>query len=153
MKSAIALLSLTAAVAGMPALARLPSAAGVDIVATAPGKAAFEDVVTATARVTAIDTADRVVTLQGPLGNTLNVKAGEGVKNFEQIEVGDDLVVTYAQVLTLGSRAASPPAWPRWPRRARFNCARCRPRSRQAWTSAESSAWTKTCATASTASR
>jgi len=101
MKSAVAALSVVAILTGAPAFAQQPSITDADIVATAPGKAALGDVVTAAARVAAIDAASRVVTLQGPLGNSFTVKVGNEVKNFDQIKVGDDVVVTYLEAMTL----------------------------------------------------
>ena len=52
-----------------------------------------------TARVTAIDRAGRLVTVQGEEGNQLVVQAGEGVRNFDQIEVGDTVAVTYTEAI------------------------------------------------------
>ncbi|HUP10165.1 MAG TPA: hypothetical protein VMU47_23640 [Caldimonas sp.] len=101
MKAAIAILSFAAAVAATPAVAQQPSVIEASMVATAPGKAALTDVATATARVTAINAASRVVTLQGALGKSFNVRAGDDVKNFDQIQVGDDLVITYVDSVML----------------------------------------------------
>ena len=53
-----------------------------------------ESAVTATATVKKIDKQKRLVTLAGPRG-TITVKAGDQVRNFDQIKVGDDVVVTY----------------------------------------------------------
>src|SRR3954468_22077495 len=52
-------------------------------------------VVQATARVQAIDHANREVTLRGPQGNDFEVHAGPEVKNLAQLHAGDDVVVTY----------------------------------------------------------
>lgn len=52
-----------------------------------------------TARVTAIDRSGRLVTVQGEEGNQLVVQAGEGVRNFDQIEVGDTVAVTYTEAI------------------------------------------------------
>jgi hypothetical protein len=48
-----------------------------------------------------LDAATRAVTLRGPRGNEFRVVAGPEVCNFDQIKVGDQLVVTYAEALTL----------------------------------------------------
>lgn len=53
-----------------------------------------------TATVTAIDSANRLVTLKGK-SETDVVKVGPEVKNFDQIKVGDRVVVTYSQGLVL----------------------------------------------------
>jgi hypothetical protein len=55
------------------------------------------EAVKVTAVVTAIDAANRIVTLRGPEGNEFAVLADAGVKNFKQIKVGDRLVVEYFQ--------------------------------------------------------
>ena len=73
-------------------------------VATAPGKAAAMAYANVTATVEAVDPATRVVTLKGPKGNTVDVVAGEEVRNFDQIKKGDKLTVKYAEALTLELR-------------------------------------------------
>jgi Cu/Ag efflux protein CusF len=86
----------------LPAAAQSqPGAAAAVAAASAPGKAAVGSVVTASATVTAIDKATRAVTLKGPQGNEFRVVAGPEVRNFDQIKVGDQLVVTHAEALTL----------------------------------------------------
>lgn len=71
------------------------------VVASEPGKAAAVAAVKASAAVTAIDKATRTVTLKGPKGNSFDVVAGDEVKNFDQIKVGDEVVVEYVRALTL----------------------------------------------------
>jgi propanediol utilization protein len=56
------------------------------------------------AEVVSIDKATRTVTLKGPKGNVVDVVAGDEVRNFDQIKVGDFVVVRYAQALTLELR-------------------------------------------------
>lgn len=85
--------------AALPAAAQQPAAASA--VAKTPGKAAAANVVRVSALVEAIDAANRVLTLKGPRGNVFDLAAGPEVKNFDQIRVGDYLVVRYAQALTL----------------------------------------------------
>ena len=51
--------------------------------------------------VVAIDKATRTVTLKGPKGDVRDIVASDEVKNFDQVKVGDFLVVRYAQALTL----------------------------------------------------
>ena len=70
-------------------------------VGTAPGKAAAVSVVTASAKVEAIDAATRTVKLKMPNGETRSVVAGEEVRNFGQIKVGDTVNMKYAESLTL----------------------------------------------------
>ena len=98
---ALTVIALCAA-AALPAVAQTqPSAAGAAVIASAPGKAAIGSVVTASAAVTAIDAATRTVSLKGPKGNAFDITAGHEVRNFDQIKVGDLLVVKYAEALTL----------------------------------------------------
>ena len=74
---------------------------GGTVVASEPGKAAAMETIKLTAGVAAIDKATRTVTLKTAKGKMLDVVAGPEVKNFDQIKVGDQLVVQYAQALTL----------------------------------------------------
>ncbi len=53
------------------------------------------------ARVEAIDKAQRQLTLKGPKGNVQTVTAGPEVRNFDQIKVGDMVVARYVEALTL----------------------------------------------------
>ncbi len=48
-----------------------------------------------------IDKATRTVTLKGPKGNVVDLVAGDEVKNFDRIKLGDFVVARYAQALTL----------------------------------------------------
>lgn len=50
-----------------------------------------------TATVQSIDYAKRTVTLVGPDGAAKTMKVGNGVRNFAQIQPGDNLVVRYSQ--------------------------------------------------------
>jgi hypothetical protein len=53
------------------------------------------------ARVTAIDTAHRKVTLLGPDGDTVTVKVGPEAVNFDQIRVGDLVNATVTEELVV----------------------------------------------------
>lgn len=66
--------------------------------------------VVVTAEIVAIDRADRVVTLVGPRGNVVDVVAGDEVRNFDQIAVGDSVKVTYYEsvALYLGQPGSQP---------------------------------------------
>lgn len=55
---------------------------------------------TATAQVTALASAERSLTLRREDGTLFDVQAGEAVRNFDQIEVGDTLRVRYKETLT-----------------------------------------------------
>jgi len=88
--------------ASIPAVAQTaPAAKAVEMVASAPGTATITNAALITARVEAIDKASRQVTLKGPKGNLKTVTAGPEVRNFDQIAVGDMLVVRLIESLTL----------------------------------------------------
>src|SRR5215510_8293487 len=104
-------LLLTAVVlaAGVPAAhAQKPAATGASVVASEPGKAAMVTTAEITATVVSIDKATRTVTLKGPK-RTVDVVAGDEVKNFDQIKVGDRVVVKYVEALTLELKKTKAP--------------------------------------------
>jgi hypothetical protein len=70
-------------------------------VVTAPGKPPIATVMSMSASVEAIDAANRTLTLKGPKGNVRTLAVGPQVKNFDQIKVGDFVVVRYFEALTL----------------------------------------------------
>jgi len=100
MKSRIALAVISAAFAAT-GFAQKPEAAGGTVVASEPGRAAIVRAAEISAQVVAIDKATRTVTLKGPQGNSVDIVAGDEVKNFDQIKLGDFVVARYAQALTL----------------------------------------------------
>jgi hypothetical protein len=51
--------------------------------------------VTATATIEAIDKANRVVTLKGAGGNSVDVKAPDSMEGFNSLRVGDEVTATY----------------------------------------------------------
>jgi hypothetical protein len=82
-------LLLSAALALSPALAQVTK----DVAET----------VKVTAKVTAVDPATRTVTIVGPRGRAVSLVAGDEIKNFPHIKVGDNVNVTY--------RKRSPSRW------------------------------------------
>ena len=70
------------------------------VVASEPGKAAVMATIEVTANITAIDKAARMVTLKGPK-RTVEIIAGDDVKNFDQLKVGDNVTVKFVEALTL----------------------------------------------------
>lgn len=90
-----------AATASASAFAQKPDASGAMAVKTAPGKGVVTNLVRMTASVEAIDAASRTITLKGPGGNLVPIAAGPEVKNFDQIKVGDRVLVRYAEALSL----------------------------------------------------
>jgi hypothetical protein len=70
-------------------------------VATGPGQVAGAATTEVTAKVTAVDPAQRTVTLLGASGNTRTIEVGDEVRNFDQIKVGDTVHAKYTQALAL----------------------------------------------------
>lgn len=101
MRNTLIILAALATSAALPAAAQKPDVTGGTVVASEPGKAAAVRAVKLTAQVVAIDKASRTVTLKGPKGNVVDVVAGDEVKNFDQIKVGDFVVVEFVQSLSL----------------------------------------------------
>jgi hypothetical protein len=96
----LVILAILAAAAAVPvALAEEPQVA--KGLAVAPGKVAGAKVVNVTATVEAVDAATRSVTLKGPKGDQHTIVAGDEVKNFDQIKVGDKVTVKYVEALTI----------------------------------------------------
>lgn len=86
------------------ASAQQPGGAGGAVVASEPGKAAIVRAAEISAQVVGLDKATRTLTLKGPKGNVVDLVAGDEVKNFDQIKLGDLVVARYAQALTLELR-------------------------------------------------
>jgi translation elongation factor P/translation initiation factor 5A len=63
----------------------------------APGQIDTGMLVEATATVEAVDMANRLVTLKGPEGHLVTIRAGEEVKNLPQVRVGDKVHIKYYQ--------------------------------------------------------
>jgi hypothetical protein len=101
MRNTLIFLAALAASLPLPATAQKPDVTGGTVVASEPGKAAAVRAVKVSALVVAIDKASRTVTLKGPKGNVVDVVAGDEVKNFAQIKVGDFVVVNFVQSLSL----------------------------------------------------
>jgi hypothetical protein len=97
---AVALITVAASQA---ALAQQAPKGGA-IVTSEPGKASAVAAAEVSAQVVGLDRATRTVTLKGPKGDAVDVVAGPEVKNFDQIKVGDLVVVRYAMALTLELR-------------------------------------------------
>jgi hypothetical protein len=59
----------------------------------------MEDVVESRATITAVDRSRRLVTLRDESGGEMVVEATDAVRNFDQIQVGDEVVVAYTEAL------------------------------------------------------
>ena len=92
-------LALVAAALAVNAFAQKPDAAGGIAVTSEPGKATAVRALVITAQVVGIDKATRTLTLKGPQSGVVDIAAGDEVKNFDQIKLGDFVVARYAQAL------------------------------------------------------
>lgn len=59
------------------------------------------------AKVVELDMARRLATLKGPKGNIVTVEVPSEVRNFDQVRVGDDVVVRYAAAVAAKLEPAS----------------------------------------------
>ena len=95
---------------GIPvAQAQKPAVKGDAVITSEPGKGAVVVTAEVTATVTAVDRATRTITLKGPQ-RTVEVVAGDAVKNFDQIKVGDTVTAKYVEALTLELKKTKAPA-------------------------------------------
>lgn len=67
----------------------------------------MEDVVEARATVTAVDTANRQVSMKETNGTELTITVTDAVKNLDQIKVGDEVVVSYTEAIAWQVKPAS----------------------------------------------
>lgn len=63
--------------------------------------AATGEAVKLTAKIVAVNAADRTVTVVGPMGKAVTLVAGDRVKNFAQIKAGDEVVLRYAEAVSV----------------------------------------------------
>jgi len=92
---------IAAACAVPPAMAQQLNAKEAVVAASSPGRGEVARAVRVSATVSAVDKATRTVTLKGADGKEFPVVAGPEVRNFDQIKVGDEVVVGYLQALAL----------------------------------------------------
>ena len=99
---------IAASFLALPAFAQ-QAPTGAAVTASGPGKAAMAETVKASALVTAIDKASRTVTLKTASGEKFDLAVGDDVKNFDQVKVGDQVVVQYVRALSLELMKSSGP--------------------------------------------
>jgi Cu/Ag efflux protein CusF len=78
-----------------------PESGSAVVTKSEPGKVAAAQVTKVTATVEAIDQTKRQVTLKGPKGNSLVLPVSPEAKNFDQVKVGDKVVVGYIEALSM----------------------------------------------------
>jgi hypothetical protein len=95
--------AVAALVFAMPFLAQAQTAKEGTVVTSEAGKASVVQTIEAVATVTGIDKATRTITLKGPR-RTVDVVAGDEVRNFDQIKLGERVSVRYQRALSLELR-------------------------------------------------
>jgi len=68
------------------------------------------EAVTVRATIVAIDKDNRIVTLKGPRGNLVDLKADESIKRFNELKVGDIVSATYSESVAVQVRKPGEPA-------------------------------------------
>jgi Cu/Ag efflux protein CusF len=108
MKNSIAKISLACAAAlCLPGAVWAQGAAVGGVVAKGSGAALKAGEVEVRAKVVELDKARRLATLKGPKGNIVSVEVPAEAKNFDQIRVGDDVVIRYAAAVAVRLEPAS----------------------------------------------
>ena len=100
-------LALIATAFSTTAMAEKPRAGEGAVVVSEPGKAFIIQAVKISAQVIGIEKETRTLTLKGPKGKVVDIVASDKVRNFDQIKLGDMVVVRYAQALTLELKKAA----------------------------------------------
>jgi hypothetical protein len=96
--------AVMAAAVAMPLAAQQSSPAPMPPAAQTPkviDAAGGSDVTTLTAKIEAVDHENRTVTLKGTMGRSETLKVDPRVKNFAQVKAGDDIVVKYAEAVSV----------------------------------------------------
>jgi hypothetical protein len=68
------------------------------------------EAVTVRATIVAIDKDNRIVTLKGPRGNLVDLRADESVRRFNELKVGDIVSATYSESIAVQVRRPGEPA-------------------------------------------
>jgi len=93
-----------------PALLALALAIGAGIASASPPDPARSETaavaVTVEGKVVDLDTPNRLITVEGPDGNKVEVHADETVRNFEQIHKGDTVSLDYLRAVTVDIQPA-----------------------------------------------
>lgn len=82
--------------AAVPTLALAQGATAGAVTAKAPNARLAAGEIEIRAKVVELDMARRLATLKGPKGNIVTLEVPAEVKNFDQVRLGDDVVVRYA---------------------------------------------------------
>jgi len=75
--------------------------AGAVVKSSEPGKVSVTEAVRVSAAVVGIDKVGRTVDLKGPKGRVVTLAVSDDVRNFDQVQLGDQVVVRYVRALSL----------------------------------------------------
>jgi hypothetical protein len=106
MRNLVLVPAFVLATLGIAASAQQPAAGAK--VESEPGKVASTRTVTATAEIVGMDYQTRTVTLRGSKGAVFDVVAGDEVKNFDQLRLGDRVVAKYQQAFSAEVQKTGP---------------------------------------------
>ena len=96
----ISLGGLFALCIALPVVAQTAPQSG-SVLSSQPGKVQKATLVKESVVITAIDKAKRKLTYKNASGQVSDIVAGDEVRNFDQIKVGDSVLVEYMRALTL----------------------------------------------------
>lgn len=95
----------------LPALAQTAPQEGT-VLSSQPGKVQQATIAKETVVITAINKASRKLTIKNAAGQVSDIVAGEAVRNFDQIKVGDSVLIEYLRALSLTLKKAGEPTTP-----------------------------------------
>ena len=107
MKKMVGMLASAACALALSAPALAQSASSAAVAAKAPGARLQAGEVEVRAKVVELDKVGRLATLKGPKGNVVTVEIPAEFKNFDQVRVGDELVVRYSAAVIATLEPAS----------------------------------------------
>lgn len=97
----VLLAAVAAALFGVAHAQQAPAPQAMEIKATAPGKAAGVRILEIRAVVVGLNKDARTLDVKGPQGRVVTLQAGDEVKNYDQIQLGDNVVARFMQSITL----------------------------------------------------
>jgi len=93
--------AIAVAVSSVAQAQQAPAPKAMEIKATGPGKAAGVRILEIRAVVVGLNKDARTLDVKGPKGRVVTLQAGDEVKNYDQIQLGDNVVARFMQSITL----------------------------------------------------
>jgi len=97
----ILIAAMVVAVSSLAHAQQAPAPQAMEIKATGPGKAAGVRILEIRAVVVGLNKDARTLDVKGPKGRVVTLQAGDEVKNYDQIQLGDNVVARFMQSITL----------------------------------------------------